>query len=379
MAGIYIHIPFCRTICHYCDFYKVASLAGKSFFMDALIKEVEIRSEYLNGEPVETIYFGGGTPSVLEVADISKLIQNISDYHNIEKNCEITLEANPDDLTDDYMASLCEKTDVNRLSIGIQSFHDDDLKLMNRRHNGITAYESIKRAISFGFSNISIDIIYGLPGSSVAKLEANIDRLFDFDIKHISAYHLTIEPGTFFYRKAEKGLIKPVDDEEGYAQFRRLIEKLGEKGFIHYEISNWAKEGYYSRHNANYWKRKPYLGLGPSAHSYNLFSRQWNISNVKLYIEGIQNNCLRFEIENLTEADHYNEYLLTSLRTTWGLDLAQLEVRFGSRAVEELYARSKKYFKSNHMIQVGQILKLTNAGYFISDSIISDLMETGGE
>ncbi len=379
MAGIYIHIPFCRTICHYCDFYKVASLAGKSFFMDALIKEVEIRSEYLNGEPVETIYFGGGTPSVLEVADISKLIQNISDYHNIEKNCEITLEANPDDLTDDYMASLCEKTDVNRLSIGIQSFHDDDLKLMNRRHNGITAYESIKRAISFGFSNISIDIIYGLPGSSVAKLEANIDRLFDFDIKHISAYHLTIEPGTFFYRKAEKGLIKPVDDEEGYAQFKRLIEKLGEKGFIHYEISNWAKEGYYSRHNANYWKRKPYLGLGPSAHSYNLFSRQWNISNVKLYIEGIQNNCLRFEIENLTEADHYNEYLLTSLRTTWGLDLAQLEVRFGSRAVEELYARSKKYFKSNHMIQVGQILKLTNAGYFISDSIISDLMETGGE
>jgi oxygen-independent coproporphyrinogen-3 oxidase len=376
MAGIYIHIPFCRTICHYCDFYKVAAFGNKKFFLDALLKEIEIRSEYLGNQPIETIYFGGGTPSVLEATEIKKILLHISAYYNIEKDCEITLEANPDDLTDYYLASLCEKTEVNRLSIGVQSFRDNDLKLMNRRHNGYTAYESIKRTISFGIKNISIDLIYGIPGFSVAELEENLAKLFDYDIKHISAYHLTIEPGTVFYKKAKKGLINPVSEEEGYAQFERLIEKLGEKAFIHYEISNWAKKGYFSRHNTNYWKRKPYLGLGPSAHSYDLVSRQWNISNVKLYIEGIQNNCIRFERENLTKADHYNEFLLTSLRTMWGINLDEVTTNYGHHIAEKLIEKSKKYIVSNHIKLNGQVLKLTITGYFISDAIISDLMET---
>lgn len=375
MAGIYIHIPFCYTICHYCDFYKVAAFNIKDSFISALLREIEMCAAYLGGEAVETIYFGGGTPSVLKVTEINTILNKIALHFSIEKDCEITLEANPDDLTDDYLLSITEDAPINRLSIGIQSFHDKDLKLMNRRHNADEAYESIRRAIRFDFRNISVDFIYGIPGSSVAELEKNLDRLFDFDIQHISAYHLTIEPGTVFYKKAEKGAIKPVSDEEGYNQFEKLIGKLGEKGFIHYEISNWAREGYFSRHNTNYWKRKPYLGLGPSAHSYNLVSRRWNISNVKRYIESIQNGCPVFEEEILTPADHYNEYLLTSLRTMWGANLDEVKNNFGELAAEKLIDKSKKYIISGHMIRKAQMLKLTNAGYFISDTIISDLME----
>ncbi len=375
MAGIYIHIPFCRTICHYCDFYKIAALALKDAFIDALLREAGMRASYLKGEPIETIYFGGGTPSIIDAVTIDTILKELSIQFKIDKECEITLEANPDDLTEEYLALLCENTCINRLSIGVQSFHDKDLRLMNRRHNADQAYRSIGRAISFGFKNISVDIIYGIPCSTVAEIDENLNRLFDFDIKHVSAYLLTIEPGTVFYKKAEKGLIKPVSDEEGYAQFERLIEKLGERGFVHYEISNWAREGYYSRHNTNYWKRKPYLGLGPSAHSYNLFSRRWNISNVKHYIESVRNGFPAFEEEVLTPADHYNEYLLTSLRTMWGVDLAELQTDFGNQTAEKLIERSKKYIESNHMILKGQLLKLTTPGYFISDAIISDLMD----
>ncbi len=375
MAGIYIHIPFCYSICHYCDFYKVPALGLKDAFISALLREIEVRADYLGDVAVETIYFGGGTPSVLKVNEINTILNKIALHFRIEKDCEITLEANPDDLTDDYLFSIRENTVINRLSIGIQSFHDKDLKLMNRRHNADEAYGSIRRAISFDFRNISVDFIYGIPGSFVAELEENLDRLFDFNIQHISAYHLTFERGTVLYKKAEKGVIKPVNDEESFNQFEKLIEKLREKGFIHYEISNWAREGYFSRHNANYWKRKPYLGLGPSAHSYNLISRRWNISNVKRYTESIQNGCPAFEEETLTQADHYNEYLLTSLRTMWGANLDEVKKNFGELAAEKLIEKSKKYILSGHMIRKAQMLKLTNTGYFISDTIVSDLME----
>jgi oxygen-independent coproporphyrinogen-3 oxidase len=375
MAGIYIHIPFCRTICHYCDFYKLASFTHERSFVDSLITEIEMRADYLRGEQVKTLYFGGGTPSAIEAAMVSRIFSKLKQVHHFHSECEITLEANPDDLTDDYLGSLRDQTPVNRLSIGIQSFNDHSLKLMNRRHTAQQALQCINLADRHGYTNISVDLIYGIPGTTKEDLKFTLDRLFALDIKHLSAYHLTFEPKTIFHKKLEKGLLTPLSEEESLAQFNYMVEEAGNHGYIHYEISNWAYEGYFSKHNTNYWKNKSYLGLGPSAHSYNGTSRQWNVSNIKQYIEGIQAGQPVYEMEVLTRTNRLNEYLLTTLRTMWGVDLKYLTLYFGAKASERLLKSGAKYIRSGHMKLSRDFLTLTHEGYFISDTIIGELME----
>ena len=374
MAGIYIHIPYCRKICHYCDFYRVASTVDAALYGDSLKKEIAFRADYLKGEPVETIYVGGGTPSVMDAGWLNEILQKISLHHRLDDDCEITLEANPDDLTEPYLKAIRELTPIDRLSIGIQSFRDRDLILMNRRHTAEEAFHCVERARRHGFSNISADLIYGMPGSTIEDLRYNLDRLFSLDIQHLSAYHLTIEPKTVFFKKMEKGLIRQVSEEESLSQYRYLIERAGNKGFIHYELSNWAREGHLSKHNTNYWKHKPYLGLGPSAHSYDIVSRQWNVSNLVQYLQGIRDGNPVYEKEDLSMADRLNEYLLTSLRTMWGIDMKEMEKAFGSPVSERMLKGSEKYIRSGHMKATGNKLILSDEGYFISDTIVSDLM-----
>jgi oxygen-independent coproporphyrinogen-3 oxidase len=374
MAGIYIHIPFCRKLCHYCDFYKVAALQYKDRFLDSLCREMDLRLDYLHSEPVESIYFGGGTPSVMNADDINRLIEKIKTLHRIAEGCEITLEANPDDLTGDFLFSLRHHTIINRLSIGIQSFHDPELKLMNRRHNALMAYECVKLAQKCGFNNISADLIYGLPGSSVEGLSQNMDRMLSLDIQHISAYHLTFEPGTLFHKKVEKGQMLPLSEDESLEQFRYIISRTRNQGFIHYEISNWAREGFFSLHNSGYWQGKSYLGLGPSAHSFNGTSRQWNISDVIKYINEIQDDRLPSEQEIIDCKTALNEHLLTSLRTMWGIDLDGFEIAYGRPMREKLMVSAEKYVRSGHLKITGKLMTLTEEGYFISDAVVSDLM-----
>jgi oxygen-independent coproporphyrinogen-3 oxidase len=374
MAGIYVHIPFCRSICHYCDFYRTAGHINADTYIDALEKEMELRAGYLQGEIVETLYFGGGTPSVLNTHHLQRIFNLISCYHTLWKECEITMEVNPDDTTGEYLKALRDDTPVNRLSIGIQSFHDPDLVRMNRRHTAKQGLQSIEQAIQQGFSNISVDLIYGMPGSSLEVLNSSLDQLFAFDIQHISAYHLTIEPGTVFFKKAEKGLIRPAGEEESFSQFSTLIHRLGQKGFVHYEISNWAKKGYLSRHNTGYWKRKPYLGLGPSAHSYNIWSRQWNVASLPRYLQAIKDGTPFYEREMLTDVMRFNEYLLTSLRTIWGIDLKEVRTKFGPIRAETLQKGCESWIHSGHMIKTEDTITLTNRGYFISDTVVSNLM-----
>lgn len=378
MAGIYIHIPFCRKICHYCDFYRVAAAFDEALYISSLKREMELRASYLGDESIGTVYIGGGTPSLLHPASLNDLIGKISQHFVMDAGCEITLEANPDDLTDDYLQSLNELTPVNRLSIGIQSFIDRDLLLMNRRHTAEEALQSIRRAKRHGFPNISADLIYGIPGSGRADLAYNLSELFSLGIRHLSAYHLTIEPGTVLHGKLEKGLIRLPEEEESLAQYRTLVDLAGDNGFVHYEVSNWAGEGFLSVHNTNYWKGVPYLGLGPSAHSFDTLSRQWNIADVRLYLEGIKEGKPACEREELSPMTRLNEYLLTSLRTLWGIDMKKIGSDFGEDIPGKLVKRCEKYIRSGHMKAEGPVYRLTEDGYFISDAIIRDLMQDRG-
>jgi len=374
MAGIYIHIPFCRKLCHYCGFHRSVLIKNINAFLNALVKEIEIRKNYLDRESIETIYFGGGTPSILEIPEINLIILAIYNNFKVNNNPEITLEANPDDLDADYLQGLMNNTPVNRLSIGIQSFYDDDLKLMNRRHNSLQAAESVKYARETGFSNISIDLIYGLPGLTTDKWVSNLQHAFKLDVQHISAYHLTFEPGTIFYKLLSEGKLLKLSEDESLKQFKSLTNLAKKNRFIHYEVSNFAKEGYFSIHNTNYWRQKKYLGIGPSAHSYNYNSRQWNIADNIKYIEGI-NKCNPFtEKETLNTTMKFNDYLLTSLRTMWGIDLSYIKNSFGSKYSDYIISNTKKFLDAGSMVKKNTNLKLTNRGIFISDYIISELM-----
>jgi len=374
MAGIYIHIPFCRKLCHYCNFHRSILIKDVSVFPDALVKEIELRKNYLDNELIETIYFGGGTPSILDIRQISLIISQIYNNFKVNDNPEITLEANPDDLGMDYLQGLMNGTPVNRLSIGIQSFYDDDLKLMNRRHNSLQAAESVKNAQKTGFSNISIDLIYGLPGMTTDKWISNLQQAFTLNVQHISAYHLTFEPGTLFYRFLSEGRLSRLSEDESLKQFKVLTSLAQKNRFIHYEISNFAREGYYAVHNTNYWRQKKYLGIGPSAHSYNYNSRQWNIADNKKYIDGINKGSPFTEKETLDTTTKFNDYLLTSLRTMWGIDLRYIKNSFGPQYSDSLAGKSKKFLDAGSMLRDRTILKLTNRGIFISDYIISELM-----
>jgi len=375
MAGLYIHVPFCKRICSYCDFYKSAVLTLIPEYLAAIQKELDIRREYLQNEWIESIYLGGGTPSLLSTCQVNQVIDKIGRLHHIAPGCEITLEANPDDLSEQYLRAIRETTPVNRISIGIQSFSNRDLQLLNRRHTSAQALDSIKQARNTGFSNISIDLIYGLPGMDTQEWQKNLDLAFSLDIQHLSAYHLSIEPGTALSRSVAKGLLQIMEEEESARQFVVLNETGKKNGFVHYEISNLAREGYFSRHNSGYWQQKKYLGIGPAAHSYNILSRQWNIPHVRKYIQAINTGSEFSESENLNAVKRYNEYLMVSLRTIRGADLEVIYHEFGETAYHDFISAAESVKSSGHMMQQGQICKLTRQGWLISDYIISGLMK----
>lgn len=373
MSGIYIHIPFCRTRCHYCDFYTTTQLKRKPELVDALIKEMELQKSWLDGEPVKTIYFGGGTPSLLSADEISRILDSANKYFQFDSNPEITIEANPDDLSP-KQTRLLAQTDVNRVSIGIQSFHNHQLQLMNRRHTAQEAIDSVKRVQDVGISNISVDLIYGLPESNSSLWNKNLEQVAELNVKHLSAYHLTYEKGTVFELNMRQGKIFPCSEEESILQFKSLVNWANNQGFIHYEISNFGKEGFFSQHNTNYWMQQKYIGLGPSAHSYNIETRCWNASNLSVYINTLQSGTLPQEDEILSEKDKYNEFLITSLRTRWGIKLDVFEQLFGEEEKERLTEKAAPYIQQDKLYLKDNSLILTDEGVFISDMVLSDLM-----
>ena len=370
-AGIYIHIPFCKQACHYCDFHFSTSLKKKDEMILALAKEIEMRKSEFQNEIVETIYFGGGTPSILPISDLKFLIDEVYRNYKVAENPEITVEANPDDLSEERIIEL-SKNKVNRLSIGIQSFFEDDLKLMNRAHNSEEAQKCLEIATQY-FDNISLELIYGIPGSSNEKWKQNIEKALSFGIPHISSYALTVEPKTALDKFIQKGIIKAPDDEVAQEQFHILVETLKENGFIHYELSNFSKPDYFSKNNSSYWLGKKYIGIGPSAHSYDGKNRGWNISNNGLYIKSIQANEIPIETENLTETDRYNEYIMTGLRTIWGVSLARIEQEFGEKFLTYLNNQSVKFIADDLLSLSDGILTTTKKGKFLTDGIASDL------
>ncbi len=371
MAGIYLHIPFCKRKCAYCDFYSIANTKFIENFVETICKEIEIQKFYLDKENIQTIYFGGGTPSMLNERQIEKILNTINKHFTVEKNNEITLEANPDDLSEKYLKSI-KKLGVNRLSIGIQSFNEDDLLLMKRKHSVNQANKAVKESQEQGFNNISVDLIYGLPDLTIKKWEENIDKALSLNIQHISAYHLTIEPNTLFQKMYKNEKLNLPIEEESLDQFKMLIDKTAKNGFLHYEISNFAIDGSISLHNANYWMGVKYLGLGPSAHSYNLTSRQWNISNLHEYLDTISKGKIPFETEILTKNEKYNDFVITSLRTMWGLNTEKLKRKMGEKYEKYFLEKAKKFLDKNLLIQSENNIILTDKGMFISDNIMQD-------
>jgi oxygen-independent coproporphyrinogen-3 oxidase len=371
MSGIYIHIPFCKQACHYCDFHFSTNLKKKEEMVLALAKEIEMRKSEFQDELVETIYFGGGTPSILPIADLRFLIDEVYRNYKIVENPEITVEANPDDLTENRIIEL-SKNKVNRLSIGIQSFFEDDLKMMNRAHNVEEAKKCLEIATQY-FDNISIDLIYGVPNMSNEKWLQNIETALSFGVPHISSYALTVEPKTALHSFIQKGIIPQPDDEVAQEHFHILVDKLSENGFIHYELSNFGKENYFSKNNSSYWLGKKYIGIGPSAHSYDGKNRGWNVSNNSLYIKSIQENKLPIEIETLTKTDRYNEYIMTGLRTIWGVSLDRIEQEFGKTYLDYLNQQAAKFIEDHLLFVDDNILRTTKKGKFLSDGIASDL------
>ncbi|MDP4207468.1 MAG: radical SAM family heme chaperone HemW [Bacteroidota bacterium] len=372
MNGIYIHIPFCKKVCYYCDFHFSVSLKLKDRLLDCLAKEIEMRKDYFHSPNVDTIYFGGGTPSVLTPQEIERLLDCIHRHFNVSANAEITLEANPDDLTTDYLQSI-KKLGINRLSIGIQSFFDDDLKWMNRRHTAQEAERCIKLAQDTGLTNMNIDLIYGLPQLSAERWAQNLEKFFLFNIPHLSAYHLTIEPKTVLGHYKKKGKLNEIGEEESLLQYSMLIDKMKRNGYEHYEISNFCKDGMFSRHNTNYWQGGKYLGAGPSAHSYDGTARRWNLSVNQQYIEAIEQGKIYFEDEQLGVNERFNDYLLTGLRTIWGVDLRIVRESFGEKYLRHIQQELSKFANTGYMILEEEHLRLSDNGMFVSDRIISDL------
>ena len=378
MAGIYIHIPYCKKLCFYCDFYHIVSQDDNAAFIDALLKETFLKKDYLGGETVSTIYLGGGTPSVFTVKELESILNQIYLNYNVTADCEITIELNPDDIRPEYLAGL-KNLKINRISLGIQSWRDSDLKMLNRRHDSAQAEYALKEILETGFENVTIDLIYGIPGMTLKEWESNLDFSFSFGIKHLSAYHLTFEEGTVFGKMLEQGTISEIDENESAAQFNLLIQKAESAGFIHYEISNFGKPGYFSIHNSNYWKQVKYLGLGPSAHSFNGYSRQWNVRNLKGYIKAVNSGKQYFESEELDTRTRFNEYMMTSLRTMWGIDLEYVEKMFEKEGYDYVMNLSGKFKNYGLMKQEKNSLILTNQGKLISDNIISEFIMPGDE
>ena len=370
MAGIYIHIPFCKQACHYCNFHFVTSLRHKNELVAALLKEMELQKEYFGRETVGTIYFGGGTPSLLQIDDLRLQIESIRSHFIVSPDTEITLETNPDDITEEKLAGWKE-TGINRLSIGIQSFFEEDLQWMNRAHNSQQAISNLQLARQY-FDNITIDLIYGTPGLSNEKWKQNVERAISFNIPHLSCYALTVEPKTPLQKMIKQGKSLDVNPDKQSEQFLLLMQWLEKAGYEHYEISNFAKPGSRSRHNSSYWQGKKYLGIGPSAHSFDGDTRQWNIANNSLYIESLKKGIIPFEKEILTTIQKTNEYIMTSLRTSEGLNMGRIEEEVKNKLTEGI----KKYTGRGLLQQNGDFFVLTKEGKLLADGIAADLFLT---
>ena len=370
---IYIHIPFCKQKCSYCNFHFSTSLNFKDEMLRAMKTEIMLRKDELQKKALKSLYFGGGTPSILSVDEINSLIDEVLRYFSFEKDIEITLEANPDDLDKNFLKQLAG-TPVNRLSIGTQSFFEEDLKLMNRAHTASEAEGSIKRAQDFGFENLSIDLIYGSPTSNLEIWKENLNKTIALEVPHISSYALTVEPKTALENWISKGKVKSPKEEEQNREFYYLSDFLKDNGFEHYEVSNFAKPGFYSRHNSAYWKYQEYLGIGPSAHSYNGFDvRSWNVANNQQYIKKLNDKLLAKEEEILSQEDQFNEMIMIGLRTIWGVDLTSLKNKFNDRFLEHFQSEIKPKIEEGILIIENDHLKIPEKHWFMADGIASDL------
>jgi len=370
MSGIYLHIPFCKQACHYCNFHFSTNLKRKEELIKSLCTELIIRKRELN-QPLQTIYFGGGTPSLLSEQELKQIFNTIHKHYIVVEDAEITLEANPDDLSSNLIVQLHD-SQINRLSIGVQSFFAEDLLLMNRVHSAKEALECIQLAKKY-FKNISIDLIYGIPGLTIDRWKENLEITLSLDIPHISCYALTVEPKTALKKFIEQGKVAPVNDEETRSHYELMIDTLENAGYINYEFSNFGKPGYFSQNNTGYWKGKPYLGIGPSAHSFDGNKRSWNISNNIKYIKSINNGNIPLAFEVLSVTDKYNEYIMTGLRTMWGVSLVKVENDFGKRYRDYLLEQVEKHVENQLLYIEDDILKITKKGKFLGDGIASDL------
>ena len=373
MAGIYIHIPFCKRRCIYCDFFSTTQSEKKAEYVHALVRELEIRKDYLDNEEIETIYLGGGTPSQLSKEELEEIFAHIYKVYKVTPDAEITLEANPDDLTPEYV-SMLRGLPINRISMGIQTFQEETLKLLHRRHTAQQAIEAFKRCREAGFQNISIDLMYGLPGETLDTWGQDLQQAIDLHPEHISAYHLIYEEGTTLWNLREQNKVEEAEEELSLTLFKTLIERLTKAGYQHYEISNFCLPGLHSRHNSSYWTGKKYLGCGPSAHSFDGTSRQWNVSSLDKYLEGIRTDQLDFEIEELDLYTRYNDFVITSIRTCWGMPLSQLRTNYGETLYNYCLRMAKPHIQQGVLEIKEDTLKLTSEGIFISDGIMSDLL-----
>lgn len=365
---LYLHIPFCRQACHYCDFHFSTQLSGKRQLINAILKEIELQKNYLHHTTLSTIYFGGGTPSLLNSSELDEIFDKIHAHFYVSHDAEITFEANPEDLSKEYLAILKQRG-INRLSIGIQSFQDKNLVFLHRNHNTESSKLAIQNAQMAGFKNISVDLIFGIPGSTRLELEKDILTAVELDVQHISAYSLTIEPKTVFGVRKSKNQFQEIPDGEMAKQFQITHDLLEENGYEGYEISNFAKNGNYSKHNTSYWMQEEYLGIGPSAHSFNGISRQWNVSNNIKYCQSIENSLINAEIEHLSEADKLNEYIMTRLRTQWGIDLEYIKNAGSNEQIETIHGWVIDQYgkiERNHFI-------LNQKGRIIADKLSSDI------
>ncbi len=371
MAGVYVHIPFCRNKCFYCGFYSVASFRLKTDYLKALEKEIRMRKAYLQGESVSSLYFGGGTPSCLDEPELQSILDNIHKNWHLNANAEYSIEVNPEDATREKMAELYH-LGFNRITIGVQSFHDSILKRINRNHSAKQAISAIKYAQSAGFDNIGIDLIIGLPGSCIQDLEQDLKIASDLNTDHISVYILSLDSNSVFEKLSEKGKFQPIDDDSMAEQYLFVSDYLKSIGYEHYEISNFAKNSKYSMHNTAYWQQKPYIGLGASAHSYNGSSRQWNIAHLKKYIDSLDKGELDFEKEDLTKADRFNEYLMTNFRTMWGICPCRLKDEYPDWWNERI-SKIEHYKQLGLMKMTGERIRMTERGWLVSDGIFSEL------
>ncbi len=377
MPGIYIHVPFCESRCAYCDFYSTTLMRHRSAYVDMVCHELQLRLPELQGAPIETIYLGGGTPSTLTIEELSSILTSLRNFHLSSFNfqlAEITLEANPDDLTEEYVQGL-RTLPFNRVSIGIQSFHDHTLRLVGRRHTAQEAIEAVHRCQRMGLTNISIDLMYGLPGETLDDWVYSLDQAIALGVPHISAYHLTYEEGTRLWRMKEQGIVSPIDEEQSIRAFELLREKLLAAGYEHYEISNFALPGYHSRHNSSYWQGIPYIGIGPGAHSYNGTDRRWNLSNLADYIATPEGEDVPHEVEHLTTEERYDERIITELRTARGIDLTSLLADFGERYHAHCLRCATPYIHRGQLVHTADNhLRLTPESIFISDAVMRDLL-----